>query len=281
LTFLAKYSINSEMAGGLDLPPFLINNIIYKGYDAMTESTVSQKKAKRHPHNWINTEHLPKYGKLKIIGDEDTHILPSGQKRRRVKCLCDCGNTAIVFLDNLRGGKSKSCGCVNRKHGLSKHPIYDVWNNMIRRCSDVNGKDSADYCKRGISVCNEWLDIKTFSNWAQKNGWKQGLYLDRIDVDGDYTANNVRFVDAGWNTRNKRPLSKTNTSGYVGAHYHKRQKSWASSIRCNGALYHLGYFNTAIEAAKARDAKARELNMGHPLNFNPQEGETTDEKVNS
>jgi len=37
--------------------------------------------------------------------------------------------------------------------------------------------------------------------------------------------------------------------------------------------YCIGSFKTAIESAKARDKKAIELNMGHPLNFNLQQGE--------
>lgn len=47
-----------------------------------------------------------------------------------------------------------------------------------------------------------------------------------------------------------------NTSGYRGV---SRRKPWLANIRHNGRTITVGYFNTAEEAARARDAKAREL----------------------
>ena len=31
------------------------------------------------------------------------------------KCICDCGNETIVLKDNLRGRKTKSCGCLSKE----------------------------------------------------------------------------------------------------------------------------------------------------------------------
>lgn len=34
------------------------------------------------------------------------------------KCLCDCGNNITVRSDNLKGRKTKSCGCIRTENCL-------------------------------------------------------------------------------------------------------------------------------------------------------------------
>ena len=41
-------------------------------------------------------------------------VRPTGERRNRSvvwECNCDCGKTTFVLSDNLRGGKTTSCGC--------------------------------------------------------------------------------------------------------------------------------------------------------------------------
>jgi len=53
-------------------------------------------------------------------------------------CLCDCGREKIVRGDCLRKGLTKSCGCINLKHGHNikgkKTRVYIIWQSMKRRC---------------------------------------------------------------------------------------------------------------------------------------------------
>lgn len=54
-------------------------------------------------------------------------------------------------------------------------------------------------------ICEEWLrDIDSFISFALSNGWSESLQIDRIDNDGDYEPNNVRFVTSKENSRNRR-----------------------------------------------------------------------------
>lgn len=53
---------------------------------------------------------------------------------------------------------------------------------------------------RGIDVCDEWYDsYENFRDWSLEKGYKEGLTIDRIDVDGDYEPSNCRWVD--WKTQ--------------------------------------------------------------------------------
>lgn len=83
--------------------------------------------------------------------------------------------------------------------------LYGVYKTMINRCYRKNATSYEIYGGRGIKVCDEWLDsFDTFCTWALHNGYKQGLTLDRVDVNGNYQPQNCRFVDRKTQGRNRR-----------------------------------------------------------------------------
>lgn len=43
---------------------------------------------------------------------------------------------------------------INR-YGFSKHPLYNIYKTMLRRCYDENFPRYKTYGNRGISVCSE------------------------------------------------------------------------------------------------------------------------------
>lgn len=99
---------------------------------------------------------------------------------------------------------------MNYKHGLSKHPIYVVWNHMIQRCYNAKCKAFRNYGARGIGVCDEWCDSPAeFIKWCEANGWDSKLEIDRVDNNSDYSPENCRFVTHRENQNNKRSMSST------------------------------------------------------------------------
>jgi len=79
-----------------------------------------------------------------------------------------------------------------------------VWSNMKTRCFNPNAQRYSQYGARGITVCEEWMEYLPFKEWALANGYREGLYIDRMDNDGDYIPNNCRWATASESNRNRR-----------------------------------------------------------------------------
>lgn len=86
----------------------------------------------------------------------------------------------------------------------------------------------------------------------------KGLVVDHINGNRlDNRRENLRFCTQRDNARNK-GLSKSNTSGYKGVSYNKSRNKWSAYILRDDS-YHIGYFDTAEEAANAYDYYAKKF----------------------
>lgn len=176
-----------------------------------------------------------------------------------LKCKCDCGNEVIVSSKEFY--RRKSCGCLKngwkikdtskmKKHGYSGHPAYHIWTNMIARCEHPKCKEYKYYGERGITVCNEWHDVKVFCEWSDKNGYKEHLTLERRDVNGNYEPSNCYWIpqiEQSWNKRNTmyiiykgRKTSLAKLCNELGLNVYTVRDRWYRGIRDNERLLYDG-----------------------------------------
>lgn len=98
--------------------------------------------------------------------------------------------------------------------------------------------------------------------WVYMTGEWPSLQVDHINCDrADDRWANLRLATAEQNAANKRAL-RTNTSGYKGVCYLKREGKWRAMLgagRKHGSGIYLGMFDTPEEAHAAYVAKAREV----------------------
>lgn len=187
---------------------------------------------------------------------------------------CDCGKEVRKRHSDIKRGINLNCGCKriekvvksNTIHGLTHHRIFNVWSNMIDRCTNIKHKAYKDYGDRGIAVCERWQSPKNFIEDMYPT-FQEGLSLDRIDNNQEYSPDNCRWATHTIQQRNTRKIQQHNTSGYRGVSFHTTHKRWISRIGINKKLIHLGYFDTAIEAARTYDQYIVDNNLEHTKNF--------------
>jgi len=136
-----------------------------------------------------------KFGKLKAISF--SHY-KSGSYWNFV---CDCGGTAVKPIWFVRNGIGDHCGCSNPKRILHSQKMHNLHHSIMQRCYDKKNHKFHRYGGRGIKVCDEWQDYKTFYLWAIR-GYETGLELNRIDNNGNYEPNNCNWITHRENMNN-------------------------------------------------------------------------------
>jgi len=123
-----------------------------------------------------------------------------------VLCRCDCGTTRRVYIPLLTSGRSRSCGCTRKTHGLSSHPFYRHWRDMKRRC------DTNQPGYENISYPDEWKDFPAFIRAANKfsTRFRRGLTLVRINPLLNYDNSNC-----DWRTKKQQAENRKSSKALL------------------------------------------------------------------
>lgn len=154
-----------------------------------------------------------RFGRLVVVGSAPSKGVGRNVYARWL-CRCDCGKEKIARAVSLKRGDTTSCGCRlkegwfrlgffprNKTHGLAQHPLYNVWDRMVSRCHNQKDQNWKNYGGRGIAVCDRWRKVENFIEDVGER--PPGMWLDRIDNDGNYEPGNWRWATAKQQQNNK------------------------------------------------------------------------------
>lgn len=169
-------------------------------------------------------------------------------RNKYVLCICPkCGSEWLVRHRDIVSGKSKTCGCANKKYiDRNKHKfgneIFNRWTGIKQRVSHC-----PEYVKKGIDLCAEWYDFKSFYDWAII-GFDPLLEIDRMNNKLGYCPENCRWVTRLENLRNRDKQTINEEQAFnikIDCLNGIDKKTISKKYNCSWAIVHSIYINKA------------------------------------
>lgn len=131
------------------------------------------------------------------------------------------------------------------------------YNLMIARCYNEKAINYKYYGKKGIKICDEWLNsFEKFYEWATVSGFKEELSIDRIDGDKDYSPENCRWVTKSEQCYNRDMSVKLTLNGKT-----MYMTEWAEELNIDKTTlswrYNQGWSHEKILTTKTNDREVK------------------------
>lgn len=113
-------------------------------------------------------------------------------------------------------------------HGKSKTKIYKIWRAIKARCYYEKDTRYSNYGGRGITMYEEW--VYSFEKFYEYIGDSPGnrYSIDRIDNNGNYEPNNIRWATDNEQSNNRRNNRYIEYEGVT-----KTLSQWAKEFSIN------------------------------------------------
>ena len=198
-----------------------MNNILQNTLEGL-----EARAYKPSAHNFIDIKGL-RFGKLIVV-------MCIGIKKAKTQwlCRCDCGKEKIIVYGNLKNGNTKSCGCSSRAHkithGMSHTPEHNAYLGAKNRCNNKNEKGYKNYGGRGVE-----FRFKSFEEFYEELGDRPSKKhsIDRINNNGHYEKENVRWATQKHQARNKRTTRFYTLNGVT-----KTLPGWSEHYKINSKI---------------------------------------------
>ncbi len=168
---------------------------------------------------------------------------------------CDCGNICKKDRYCVEDNRTKSCGCLQIKHGMFYTSEYNIWAGLKKRCLRESNKDFYRYGGRGISVSQEWID--KFENFYRDMGPRPSKKhsIERRDNNGDYCNENCY-----WATRPEQYRNKSNNIKITWNGKEQTLAEWSRELGIKYGTLHKRIFQDKLSIEEAFTKKIRGYN---------------------
>jgi hypothetical protein len=171
--------------------------------------------------------------------EEDIDFLTQNYPYKQTKELVDTLNRKVGAIhakakslglekrNKIAKKRLVELGYIQKNCDIRRNPLYCVWKSMKGRCYNENDTRFYSYGAKGVIVSEEWRYFDDFYIWSIENGYKEGLSIDRINNDGNYSPENCR-----WATNKQQSRNRSDNLFIKAFSENKCLQDWSEDSRC-------------------------------------------------